>query len=319
MKKFGLLSTILLFSINVWASSQPAAVIHYQKPEATVVIVDKSECSVNVYKFNRKWENIHKVGCDVGKVQGDKFKEGDLKTPIGFYQLTNAWTGETLRRQYGPSAKIYGAGAFELNYPNYLDKVMHQKTGYGIWLHGTDKAQPEATRGCIATSNEDFIELAQFIKLRQTPLIVEEKITYLDKSEIEKHRIAIFNFIADWKTSWESNDFQKYISFYDKNFKTPRFNYKQWVAHKKRVNQKNKNRRVQINDLSVFKVKDVYNVQFVQKYSSSEMNDLGLKYIYITEKEGKYQIISERWTKLPMEKSVSPLHVAYQQKVSTRF
>ena len=121
MKKFYVLSTMIVWSLSIWAHSQPASLIYYEKPGATVVLVDKSECSVNVYQYKQHWENVRKVGCDIGKVAGDKFREGDLKTPTGVYRMSQAWTGKTLLNQYGDSAKIYGVGAFALNYPNYLD------------------------------------------------------------------------------------------------------------------------------------------------------------------------------------------------------
>ena len=35
-------------------------------------------------------------------------------------------------------AKPYGAGAFPLNDPTLMDRLFHNKTGYGIWLHGTE-------------------------------------------------------------------------------------------------------------------------------------------------------------------------------------
>lgn len=312
MKKFFLLSVFFLIASVAWANSQPASLILYENPAATVLLVDKSECSVNVYQFQKRWEKIQQVNCDVGKMPGDKFREGDLKTPTGFYRLSRAWTGETLQKQYGRSAKIYGAGAFALNYPNYLDKTFYRKTGYGIWLHGTDKEQPEATRGCIATSNADLLQLAQFIELKQTPFIVEEKITYVPAEEVSKIREELVRFVEQWRSSWESKNTKKYLSFYSKKFKTRNKNYSQWKHHKYRVNRRNKNRKIQVSDLSIFKAKGVYNVQFVQKYFSSRTKSTGRKHLYIVKEEGQYRILSEQWQKLSPPPPPSPLQYAYK-------
>ena len=319
MKKFCLLSAMIVCSLKIWAHSQPASLIFYEKPGATVVLVDKSECSVNVYQFKQHWENVRKVECDVGKAAGDKFHEGDLKTPIGVYRLSQAWTGKTLLRQYGDSAKIYGAGAFALNYPNYLDKVLYRKTGYGIWLHGTDKSQPEATRGCIATTNEDLLELARYIKLRQTPFIVEEKIAYLSEKKITKIRKELIDFVEQWRSAWQSNNTKIYLSFYSKRFKTSRFNFPQWKKYKRIVNRRNKKRKVQVSDLSIFKVKEIYNIQLIQKYSSSRINSVGKKYLYVVKEKGKFRIVSEQFERLSKEQPESPLQYAYKDNAKTVF
>ncbi|MBF0278522.1 MAG: L,D-transpeptidase family protein [SAR324 cluster bacterium] len=319
MKKICFLGAMLLYSSTLLANSQPASLIAYEKPGATALLVDKSECSVNVYQFNQHWENIYKVDCDVGKVAGDKLKEGDLKTPTGFYQLSQAWTGKTLRKQYGASAKIYGAGAFALNYPNYLDKVLYRKTGYGIWLHGTDKPHPEATRGCIATSNEDLLELARFINLKATPFIVEEKIDFLPEIKIRKIRNELSDFVENWRKYWESDKTEKYLSLYSKKFKTQRFNYDQWKNYKRIVNRRNKNRKIELRDLVIFKVKGVYTVQFTQKYSSTRINSTGRKHLYVVRNQGKLRIVSEKFENLPQHQPISPLQFAYKENEKTVF
>lgn len=314
MKKVCLLTIIIMmFSPELWANTRPASLIFYENAGATVIAVDKSECSVNVFEFQKHWENIRKVKCSIGETKGDKYYEGDHKTPTGFYWLLNAWTGNELLRQYGLSAKIYGAGAFELNYPNYLDKVLYRKNGYGIWLHGTDKPQPEATRGCIATKNDDLLKLAQFIELRQTPFIVEEKITYLPENTIVRVRRELLDFVERWRSAWESEHIHEYLSFYSKRFKTPRFTYRQWPDYKRLINRRNRNRKILVSDLVIFKVKGVYHVQFIQHYSSSRLNSIGRKYLYIVEHEGAYQIISERWEKLSDHQLGSRLKYTYKE------
>ena len=66
---------------------------------------------------------------------------------------------------------LYGIGAFPLNYPNELDQ--HQgKTGYGIWLHGTDKSYysrpPLDSEGCVVLTNLDLDAVKPYIKIGVT-------------------------------------------------------------------------------------------------------------------------------------------------------
>ena len=125
------------------------------------------------FSFQSAMEKEKSYSCTTGKVAGDKLIEGDQKTPTGVYWLTHAWTGKELVRYYGKEAEIYGVGAINLNYPNYLDTVFENKTGYGIWLHATNKNPIPLTKGCIAVTNDDFYKIEQFVAL-QDQLVIKE-------------------------------------------------------------------------------------------------------------------------------------------------
>ena len=149
----------ILFFISITSSALalPRNLLLSENPDLTFLLVDKKDCRVAVYRGHSKWEMIAAYPCTTGKVPGDKFKEGDLKTPTGIYWLTDVWSEKDLIGMYGAKeAKPYGAGAFPLNYPNLMDRLFHNKTGYGIWLHGTEGDQPIPTEGCVSVSNENF-------------------------------------------------------------------------------------------------------------------------------------------------------------------
>ena len=299
MKKFILFHLFIVFSPALWAQTQiPEGLILYEKPAATLLIVDKTQCYMSVFQKKSSWEMIEQYQCTTGKTPGDKQKEGDLKTPTGLYYFTDAWTGEELVQNYGTAAKIYGAGAFQLNYPNYLDKVLFRKNGYGIWLHGTDQGHPSATRGCVSTTNADLLKIANFINLHETPLIIEESIEYVSAVDIQNVRKELLDFIEKWRVAWESNQMDRYLSFYSSDFKTTRFNYPGWKQYKSRTNKKNQNRLISIRDISILKAKGIYNIQFVQQFHSSGINDVGQKRLYVVKEGDQFRIISETWKAL---------------------
>jgi len=104
-----------------------------------------------------------------GEKKGRKKKEGDHRTPIGIYFATNIATrGEV-------PDESYGAVAIPLNYPNPIDQ-RSKKTGYGIWIHGTDNierlADKSASRGCIVLENKEILKLYKNIHANKTPIIV---------------------------------------------------------------------------------------------------------------------------------------------------
>lgn len=311
---------LILFDLKLWAQPHlPDGLILYDKPGATALIVDKTQCSVSVFQKQLSWEKVRQYQCTTGKSMGDKQYEGDFKTPTGLYFFTDAWTGQELIRNYGSLAKIYGAGAIELNYPNHLDTVFYKKNGSGIWLHGTDKGYPSATRGCISTTNADFLEVAQHVALHETPIIIEETITYASQEDIKKIRWELLNFIEQWKTTWESDQTEKYFTFYSGEFKTKKFNFRQWKKFKKLINRQNKNRQIEIRDISILKAKGIYNIQFIQRYSSSGTNDFGKKHLYIAKEQGEFHIISETWEALETSSSLSPQYVKINKIVMEKF
>ena len=265
------------------------------------LVVDKEECSVSVYRKLDFWELESKYPCSSGKKNGDKQHAGDKRTPNGIYRFIRAWNDKQLKRQYGTTtAKLYGSGALVTDYPNFLDFIYYRKTGNGIWLHGTRAEEPVATRGCISVRNDDLLLLRNQVVMQRTPMLVEETVRYLSKSELATERDRLLDFLERWRSSWEEGRHEEYLSLYSKDFLTRRFNYKRWVQHKTLVNQTNKRRHVRIHPLSILKANGYIEVILTQDYESSRLNSYGLKALYLRKHEdGTYRILTEIWKNLP--------------------
>ncbi len=117
MKKTFFFWVVFLWcSVFVHANElRPDGLIFSDYPGSTVLVIDKSACRLMVYKFQESWKMHRVFPCTTGKVNGDKFREGDLKTPIGIYWLNQAWAGWELAQYYGNGANVYGTGAFEVS------------------------------------------------------------------------------------------------------------------------------------------------------------------------------------------------------------
>ena len=262
---------------------------------------------------------MHQVfPCTSGKVNGDKFREGDLKTPIGIYWLNQAWAGWELAQYYGSGANVYGTGAFEVSYPNYFDQVIERKEGNGIWIHGTTKGNPIPTRGCISVSNKNFLELTRSVELGDTPVIIEEKVSFSPAEEIAQEQQLLLGTIESWRRSWEANDIDDYLSFYSKNFLTEKWNSITWAKHKKIVNAQNKRRRIIIDDLSILKSKNIYHIRFVQTYTSTSVNDVGYKHLFLIKEDDGAKIVSENWTPLKQLSPSPAFQYAYKESLQNQ-
>ena len=105
----------------------------YIESYSNILTCDKSSSKLTLYiKDNNESYKLQKqYNAYTGKIGGDKLKEGDLKTPIGIYDLT---------KKISKLDSFYGPLAFVTSYPNAYDKY-RGKNGSGIWIHGLPTEQ----------------------------------------------------------------------------------------------------------------------------------------------------------------------------------
>ena len=279
----------------------PAPLLQISETEAFskyVFLVDKEQRKLSV--FERDGEEIKKVveyPTDIGKNGGNKTKRDDARTPEGIYFLEKRLTQPEI------PFNMYGALAFTTNYPNLFDRRLN-KTGSGIWLHAIPDtvALTRGSRGCVVVRNDVIKKLADYIKLHETPILIFDHVNYVTKDEHEKRRTALTNFIEGWRQSWESQDIDKYISYYDADFKAPGFNLKTWKAHKANLKSKYEFIKVHLSQPYIVQHNDQLLVKTLQRYESDQHVDYGVKTIYAIKSGDTYKIIREEWAPFSQEK-----------------
>jgi murein L,D-transpeptidase YafK len=231
-----------------------------------------------------------------GKLNGDKSETGDLRTPEGVYFVTSWIDPNKL-----PSK--YGVGAFPVNYPNELDKH-NGKTGYGIWLHGTDKGYysrpPRDSEGCVVLTNIDLNTLKNDIKPGLTPVVITDKVEWIDREAWDQERETILQAVERWRDDWESMNVNKYLSHYGQEFWSSSHNLKTWSA-RKRLLAKNKTfQSVKLSDLSVLVYpksieheKQIAVVRLRQDYKSNNFKSEMYKRLYLTKINDDWKILYE--------------------------
>lgn len=291
-----LASMFTLLSTRAWAQEVfPENLLQISATQAFskyVFVVDKSLRKLMVYE--RDSDTIRKVEemtADIGKNNGKKEKKDDHKTPEGiyFFQL----------KKSPPEIpfSLYGKMAFTLDYPNLFDQK-DGKTGYGIWLHSVPDDVPltRGSRGCVVVRNDEIIKLEKYISFKQTPILIFDQIKYVTLEEHKKLRDAKASFLKEWTQAWESKDLDLYMSFYDDSFTAPGFNFKTWKKHKDRLKNRYSIIQVRLDQPFLLVHNDQMIVKTLQKYTSDQHTDYGIKVIYARLKEGKYKIIREEWT-----------------------
>ncbi|MGD9716066.1 MAG: murein L,D-transpeptidase family protein [Sulfuricurvum sp.] len=222
-----------------------------------------------------------RYGALTGKYAGDKMVEGDLRTPIGIYNLVQK------KKTVDP---FYGPMAFVTSYPNLYDRI-RGKNGSGIWVHGVPLSgtRESFTRGCIAINNNDLIQLDRSINPADTLLIIDSA----PKKPVEPAAYsAILAGLHQWKYAWTYNDLESYLSFYDPSFK--RFDgmgLSQFKSFKERIFAKNETKTITFNNINIIpypgEKRNLFLVTFDQVYVSDSHRFEGEKSLLVALKGDK--------------------------------
>ncbi len=302
MKKQSKLFFIFIFaSISVAAqesSTLPFEVLSIstdQRLSSTVLIADKTKRKLSVFDKDSIEANKFKqqFDIDIGKNEGPKVKRDDQRTPEGIYVL------ETKKTQPEIPFDKYGVMAFTTNYPNFFDKF-ENKTGDGIWLHSVPDTVPltRGSKGCVVLRNEALKQVEQFISLGKTFLLINDQIKWLSLDEHKKEKDFALSWLNNWKSLWENQKLDDYISNYSDEFSAPLYNKKSWLKHKQELKEKYKYVKLSISTPHVFHLKNQYLFQFIQDYESDGHKDTGVKNLYVMKDGEKLKIHREEWFEL---------------------
>lgn len=225
----------------------------------------------------------------VGEGNGDKLREGDKKTPTGVYYVIGFIPQSKLD-------KIYGTGAFPLNYPNFVDKL-YGKTGHGIWIHGRDPLEKkQVSKGCVVLKNED-INYLKSINFINTPVVIAEKLHFTDELNYNTEKSFWLNFLNEFYESWKNNDINRlskliHVRFKDSNHKS----YSEYIQRKKMLMEKYPQKTITFENIKIFKENESEVVfDFDQYYSAPNITTYGTKRLYLIKEANDFKIIAEEY------------------------
>ena len=262
----------------------------------TIIVADLEPGRLYVYGNE---EGMPKLITDyyltIGEKGYGKQIEGDLKTPIGIYQIISSIADSKL-------PDLYGSGAFPVNYPNKVDK-WRKRTGYGIWMHGTPSATyaraPWASEGCFVLSNADFVHISDYVSVpERTPVVLAEKIEWLTIEELLERKQKLLDVIEQWRQDWQSLDVEKYASHYNPRlFQFGKNSFKKWKKQKSETLVEKEFIEVDIAVEELFSYpgeQDMFVVRFKQDYNSNNFQGSSTKQQYWQKnRQGQWQIVYE--------------------------
>ncbi|EOB4088620.1 murein L,D-transpeptidase family protein [Campylobacter jejuni] len=266
----------------------------YYDDNVAIVLTNKTDKILRVYSYeDGKIRKDFEQKEIITGLMGDKKIEGDLKTPVGFYELG---------RKFNPGDPYYGPFAFATTYPNLLDKVQG-KTGGGIWIHGYpldgSRLDEFKTRGCIALFNNNLEKFAQVVQDKKVFVMTEEK----EKIRAKKDQIA--SLLADlftWKLAWTNSDTNTYLSFYDEQeFKRfDKMKFEQFASMKKSIFSRKEDKKIKFSDINIspypnLENETMYRISFYENYYTKNYQFRGDKILYVKiDSKGKMKILAEQ-------------------------
>lgn len=281
---------------------EPEAIIDYQGTSPYVILVEKNSHTLFLLKYENGIKTVvDTFNCQTGKNHGDKKISGDQKTPEGIYFLEKKYSRKHILRLVGKqNAFQYGELAYVTDFPNAIDSL-HRKKGSGIWLHGTDEpfesTSSNNTRGCVVTTNETIKILSNYIVLRKTPLIIVDRLSFLNSKYTEQHKQKAHDLLEGWKLAWEHKSLDDYIGFYSQSFTSQGLSRSGWKQDKRLKWKRNNDIQLTINNPVYLKHNGNLVVTFDQTYSikNTTYSTTGSKTLYFVSEQNTWKIIAEQF------------------------
>ena len=189
----------------------PAEFIVLPKAVHHAIAVDTTRS--RLYLFENGPKGLHLVSdhyVSVGKQGVDKTVEGDQRTPLGVYFVSD-------RVGKGSLGEAFGAGAMQLNYPNLFDQL-HGRTGSGIYVHGvpfsTYSRPPKDSDGCVTLANDELVMLMNTVPIHDTPVIITRQIHWVADDSTRGQHAGILEAVDRWQAVRSGDDPAALDAFY---------------------------------------------------------------------------------------------------------
>ncbi len=182
----------------------------------------------------------------------EKVVEGDQRTPLGVYYITANLNPANL-------PDLYGVGALPINYPNALD-LRRGKTGHGIWLHGTPRAQfvraPQASDGCVVLSNPDLKRLLATVAIRTTPVVIAPELRWVEPESQEQDRADFDAALQAWREAKSLGELDTLKTLYAEQFRGQGGHADQWWSRMDQELRDKGTRAIELRELSLLRWRD---------------------------------------------------------------
>lgn len=224
MKRCYTVILFLAFINSASASVLPPYVIEWPQSLEHILVADASRSTLTQYSRTDEGIEQRSFYMSVGERGIGKQRDGDRRTPLGVYFVTE----ELDTFHLDP---IYGAAALPVDYPNARDRMLGRDGG-GIWLHGVapdgGRRPARDTDGCLALPNDAIVSLAEEIEIQETPVIITRVETPL--SNVDTLRTEIRARLEHWMRAKRKGYSTRLDALYAQDFEQWGLDRTAWLA-----------------------------------------------------------------------------------------
>ena len=261
----------------------------YYELKKFVLVAQKEQSEIALYERNgNDYKLLLRNSVIVGENQGDKYTEGDKKTPEGAYEL--------LEKKVGVDS-FYGPFALVTSYPNVFDQSLDKK-GSGIWIHGMpfNADREKFTKGCIALNNSELENLEKSLDYNKTILLIAGKEF---KKPTKEEMALILSSIYKWKDAWKNSNIDEYLSYYSNDFKrADKTGFSLFSEQKRSIFAKNEQKSIRFSNVDISPYpnsleKNMFKVSMDEEYLSPNVKFNGKKELFLEIANNQVKILSE--------------------------
>ena len=289
------MAAVMTFAVSaVAASGWEARLAGHPAMPRKFFAVDKDAQTFFLYSCRSPLKVIGSYPCTTGRQPGDKAEEGDLRTPEGVYFIKGR-----LDRKLDWS--LYGNLAYDLNFPNPVDRIKG-KTGYGIWVHGRGKKLvPRDTRGCVALNTPDLRDMGDDIS-PGLPVVISRRLAVSDGLFARSGQMdKAVERVRSWANAWGERS-ERFFSFYDPEAfdKAHGGTFAAFARRKHGLFKRFPWIQVLAHDVRVVPGPDYLVTYFRQYYRTPTLISEGIKRLYWRESpDGELRIVGREWIQTP--------------------
>ena len=194
------------------AGHVPSPFIQLPASVRRAVAIDASRSRLYVFVNGPQGLRLERdLYVSVGKQGIGKRVEGDLRTPLGVYWVTDAVAAPMRDERLGQAA-------LKFNYPNVWDRSLG-RTGKGLFLHGVPPSVlahvPLATDGCVAMANDDAVMLFRTLEVDATPVVIAQRLTWIPVAQAPQQEAAFRRAYQAWDDARRGADATALAGWYE--------------------------------------------------------------------------------------------------------
>ncbi len=272
-------------------SGWQARTVGNEASPARLIAVDKRQQTLFLFERHSPLRLAATFSCTTGQAEGDKFVEGDLKTPEGVYFVVR-------RIDSGLDYAKYGYEAYTLNYPNPVDRL-RRKSGSGIWIHGRGvPITPNLTEGCVSLNNADLTFLGKDLAPR-TPVALAHAVNFSPDPTPEDWGIlnTLYTKTHGWAKAWAGRS-KKFFDYYDMEAYSiaQGESFSAFRKQKERIFKKVSFIDIKLANLQVLQGPGYWVTWFQQDYRASNLSSKGVRRLYWQkDNKGELRIVGMEW------------------------